>query len=37
MLGVAESLPFKRQSFDLILIVAALSLFKISGRPSLRG
>jgi len=26
--GVAESLPFKRQSFDLILIVAALSLFK---------
>ena len=28
VLGVAESLPFKRQSFDLILIVAALSLFK---------
>ncbi|WP_148705636.1 class I SAM-dependent methyltransferase [Methanosarcina siciliae] len=28
VLGVAESLPFKRRSFDLILIVAALSLFK---------
>lgn len=28
VLGVAESLPFKIQSFDLILIVAALSLFK---------
>lgn len=28
VLGVAESLPFKRQSFDLVLIVAALSLFK---------
>jgi len=28
VLGVAESLPFKRQGFDLILIVAALSLFK---------
>lgn len=28
MLGVAESLPFKRQSFDLILIVTALFLFK---------
>nr|WP_282680153.1 class I SAM-dependent methyltransferase [Methanosarcina acetivorans] len=28
VLGVAEFLPFKRQSFDLILIVAALSLFK---------
>lgn len=27
-LGVAESLPFKRQILDLILIVAALSLFK---------
>ena len=26
--GVAESLPFKRQGVDLILIVAALSLFK---------
>jgi ubiquinone/menaquinone biosynthesis C-methylase UbiE len=28
VLGVAEYLPFKRQSFDLILIIAALSLFK---------
>jgi ubiquinone/menaquinone biosynthesis C-methylase UbiE len=28
VLGVAELLPFKRQSFDLVLIVAALSLFK---------
>lgn len=28
VLGVAEYLPFKRQSFDLVLIVAALSLFK---------
>lgn len=28
VLGVAEFLPFKRQIFDLILIVAALSLFK---------
>ncbi|AKB77894.1 Methyltransferase domain protein [Methanosarcina horonobensis HB-1 = JCM 15518] len=28
VLGVAEFLPFKRQSFDLVLIVAALSLFK---------
>jgi len=28
LLGVAEALPFKRQSFELILIVAALSLFK---------
>lgn len=28
VLGVAESLPFKRQSFDLVLIVASLSLFK---------
>jgi SAM-dependent methyltransferase len=27
VLGVAESLPFKRQSFDFVLIVAALSLF----------
>lgn len=27
VLGVAEYLPFKKQSFDLILIVAALSLF----------
>jgi SAM-dependent methyltransferase len=28
VLGVAESLPFKKESFDLILIVAALSLFR---------
>jgi ubiquinone/menaquinone biosynthesis C-methylase UbiE len=28
VLGVAESLPFKRNSFDLVLIVASLSLFK---------
>lgn len=28
VLGVAETLPFKRQSFDLVLIVASLSLFK---------
>jgi len=28
VLGVAEFLPFKKKSFDLILIVAALSLFK---------
>ncbi len=28
VLGVAELLPFKRQSFDLILVVAALSLYK---------
>ncbi|MDO5840728.1 class I SAM-dependent methyltransferase [Methanosarcina mazei] len=28
VLGVAESLPFKIKSFDLVLIVAALSLFK---------
>jgi SAM-dependent methyltransferase len=28
ILGVAESLPFKKESIDLILIVAALSLFK---------
>ncbi|MDD3247318.1 MAG: class I SAM-dependent methyltransferase [Methanosarcina sp.] len=28
VLGVAESLPFKKRGFDLILIVAALSLFK---------
>ncbi len=28
VLGVAEFLPFKSQSFDLVLIVAALSLFK---------
>lgn len=28
VLGVAESLPFKRKSFDLVLIVAALSFFK---------